>query len=38
MVENISGENRPIRFFDDAAFEFRADNRWVFVGYGASRL
>lgn len=38
MVEGISGANRPIRFFDDAAFEFAANNRWIFIGYGASRM
>lgn len=31
MVETVSGENRPLRFFDDAAFEFGADGRWIFT-------
>ena len=38
MFDSDNGENRPLRFFDDAAFEFRADGRWIFVGYGASRM
>ena len=38
MVETTSGEDRPMRSFDDAIFEFGADGRWVFTSYGASDM
>lgn len=36
MVESVL-ENRPRRSFDDAFFEFGANGKWIFTGYGASR-
>lgn len=37
MVESVSDDRRPMRFFDDAAFEFGADGKWIFTAHGASR-